>query len=56
MADMMLPKVLETVKELNRRGVKLAICTTDLRRSVTDFLHRTGLDEYIDAVVSTAHL
>ncbi len=45
------PNVVDTVKELHRRGCLLTIATSRGRASVIDFLQRLKIDEYIGYVL-----
>uniref|UniRef100_A0AB33JEG8 phosphoglycolate phosphatase n=1 Tax=Prevotella sp. GTC17260 TaxID=3236796 RepID=A0AB33JEG8_9BACT len=46
------PHVIETIRELHRREVKLTIASSRHRGSLLNFIHEFELDDYISAVVS----
>lgn len=46
------PQARETLAALRQRGVALALCTSNLEGVVTEYLHRGGLDNAFDVVVT----
>ena len=50
------PGVAETLAELERRGVPMAVCTNKPEPFVAPLLEHLGLDDYFDAVVAAGTL